>query len=280
MSIKIIIDSASDYTVEEAKKDGLTVVPLSITFPDGEFFDGTELSREEFYKRLTTQDFFPKTSQVNPHAFKEVFSEELKSADELLVITLSSKLSGTYASAVSAAEKNNKIYVFDSQNVTAGLYLIIKYAVKLRDEGRCAGEIFELLTEMRPYVCTIGLLDTLKYLKKGGRISGAAAIAGSFLNLKPYAEVKNGKIEIAGKARGHKRGMSALLSMIKSEGIDERFPLVYAYAGLSSENAEELKKLSSSIIGGAQVFPTLIIGSTIGTHVGPGAAAIGFFKKH
>ena len=281
MSIKIIIDSASDYTVEEAKKDGLTVVPLSITFPDGEFFDGTELSREEFYKRLTTQDFFPKTSQVNPHAFKEVFSEELKSADELLVITLSSKLSGTYQSACIAAEDFPGIFVVDSGTTTVGQGIIVELALSLSQKGLSAKEIADRLDREKEKITVVALVDTLEYLKKGGRISKTAAVAGTVLNIKPVICLNDGVIGVLGKARGSKQGNNLLVREIeKSGGIDFSRPVMLGYTGISDalllKYIEDSKWLWQERLDRVRYSQ---IGSVVGTHAGPGAVAVAFFKN-
>ena len=281
MGIKFIIDSASDYDIKTAESEGHVFVPLTIIFPDGEYLDAVELSHEEFYKKLQSSPTIPQTSQVNPQDFKEVFSEVIDNGDTAIAILLSSKLSGTYASAVAAAKEfpEGKVYVIDSLNVTVGLQLLIKYAVMLRDQGKSAEEIVLSLENKKSHVHTMGLLDTLKYLKKGGRLSASAAFAGKLLNVKPYAKIAEGKVVLAGKARGTKQGMAALKQMVEETIIDKSLPIILGYTGLDSTGPEKFKALCHPIFKNAELLPTVTIGSTIGTHVGPGAVAIGFFDK-
>lgn len=282
MGIKFIIDSASDYDIRQAESEGHLFVPLTIIFPDSEYLDAVELSHEQFYQKLASSPNIPQTSQVNPQDFKEVFEKATKDGDVAIAILLSSKLSGTYASAVSAAKdfQEGSVYVIDSLNVTVGLQLLIKYAMSLRDSGKNAPEIVKALEAKKQYVHTMGLLDTLKYLRKGGRLSATAAFAGGLLNVKPYAKVLDGKVCLAGKSRGTKQGMAALKQMVEDTGIDKDLPILFGYTGLDNSTMNKFIELCRPMLDDVkEVLPTITIGSTIGTHIGPGTIAIGFFSK-
>ena len=179
MSVRIIIDSASDITLEKAKELNLDFLPLKTIFGEEEFLDGVNLKHSEFYEKLIESDVHPTTSQISPYDYEEVFEQVKEAGDTAVCITISSKLSGCYQSANIAAEDYEDIVsIVDSENVAVGEQLLIYLAVKLREEGKSAGEIAEVLEMEKKRVRLIALLDTLEYLKKGGRVSGAAATVG------------------------------------------------------------------------------------------------------
>lgn len=284
MSIKIITDSASDIFQEEAKKLDITVLPLKTIFGTEEYFDGIDLTYEEFYNKLIESDELPKTSQVTPYEYEMAYKEALKENDEVICITISKYLSGCYQSAIMAKEEmnNSNIYVVDSENATIGERLLIELAIRLKDEGKSAKEIVDILEEKKKNIRLIALLDTLEYLKKGGRISSAVAFFGSLLSIKPVIEVDLGQVKMLGKARGSKNANNILRELVnKKGGIDFTMPYSLAYSGLSTdllnkyvEDNQDLYKANTDNL------PVSKIGSTIGTHVGPGAIAVAFFSKN
>ncbi len=282
MSIRIICDSASDITKELAQELNVTVLPIKTIFGDEEYLDGVTMSHIEFYEKLIETDELPKTSQIAPYDYEKVFSEVVEAGDTAICITLSSKLSGCYQSAhIAAEEYPEQIKIVDSENVCIGQQILVKLAVQLRDEGNTAEEIVTVLHREKKNIRLIALLDTLEYLKKGGRISATAAFAGTLLSIKPVIAVENGEIAMLGKARGSKNGNNMLISMIEKEGgINADKPLCLAYSGLSKNLLDKYIKDSAKLYEGIiDELPIAVIGSTIGTHVGPGAIALAFFVK-
>ncbi|MCM1194537.1 MAG: DegV family protein [Corallococcus sp.] len=281
--IKLIIDSASDIDSDEAAKYGVTLVPMQVRFGKEEYFDGVNLTHKEFFEKLIENADFPQTSQINEYRWIELFSELTTDGDEVIAITISSKLSGTYASAVKASKKfGEKVRVIDSLNACIGERILFEYALRLVNENkRTLSEIEETLNEAKNRIQLLAVLDTLKYLRKGGRISSVTAFAGELLSVKPVVSVIKGEVKLAGKALGSKKGNNLLMQSVeKCGGIDFSMPYALAYSGL---NDEYLKKyLNDSEIlwkGKAENVPAYMIGAAIGAHVGPGAIAVAFFAN-
>lgn len=276
MSIKFITDSASDM----CEKDGVTVVPMTITFGNDEYKDGVTLSHREFYEKLIESDELPRTSQVSPYDFETSIGEAVADGSEVIVVTMASTLSGTYQSAVIAASKFDRVYVIDSESVTIGEIILIKYGMQLAKKGYSAGEIAEMLNDSKKKIHIIALLDTLEYLKKGGRISKTAAFAGGLLSIKPVVTIQDGAVQVIGKARGSRQGNNLLVEHIeKAGGIDYDMPIMLGYTGLGDELLKKYIEDSRSLWEGH--VPSLeyrTIGGTIGTHVGPGVIAVAFYS--
>ena len=282
MSVQIVIDSACDMPKSTADNLGLHYLPLRTIFEDQEYLDGVTLTGEEFYEKLIETDATPKTSQIPPADFEAAFEKIVEAGDTALCITVSSQVSGTYQSAMIAAERfGDKVIVVDSLNVTIGEQLLALRAVRLRDEGWNAWEIAEILNHEKKRIRLIALLDTLEYLKKGGRISSTAALAGTLLSIKPVIAVQDGKLEMMGKARGSKNGNNKLKEMIQnSRGIDFDRPFMLAYSGLSDHILRKYITDSHEIYEGkTDHLPVCMIGSTIGAHAGPGAIGVAFFEN-
>lgn len=280
--IKILVDSASDLELAEAEKLGVTLAPMQVRFGKEEFFDGLNLSHREFFEKLIESDELPQTSQINEFRFEEYFKKLTENGDEVIAITISSKLSGTYACAVKAAKKfGGKVRVVDSMNASIGERVLLQYALKLLNYGLPADEIVEELEKNKQKIQVLAVLDTLKYLRKGGRISAAAAIAGEMLSIKPVISIVKGEVKLVGKAMGSKKGNNLLNQLVeKCGGIDFEKPYTLGYSGLSDDylkkylnDSEKLWKDSTDDI------PYYLIGSTIGTHIGLNAIAVAFFAK-
>lgn len=277
--VNIIVDSTADIT--EDVKERLTVVPLTLRFGDEEYIEGVTIQKKEFYQKLIESDVLPKTSQASPADFEDVFEKIVAAGESAVVITLSSKLSGTWQSAMIAArEYEDSVYVVDSRNVAIGAAILAKLALRLVDEGMGAREIAERLEKEREKICLIAMLDTLEYLKKGGRISAAAAFAGGVLSIKPVVCIRDGEIVILGKARGSKQGNNLLVSEIrKTGGIDFTKPILLGYTGLDDTLLQKYIEDSKALWEeGISSLETTMIGSVIGTHAGPGAVAVAFFS--
>lgn len=277
--VNIIVDSTADIT--EDVKERLTVVPLTLRFGDEEYIEGVTIQKKEFYQKLIESDVLPKTSQAVPADFSDIFEKIAAAGESAVVITLSSKLSGTWQSAMIAArEYEDSVYVVDSRNVAIGTAILAKLALRLVDEGMGAREIAERLEKEREKICLIAMLDTLEYLKKGGRISAAAAFAGGVLSIKPVVCIRDGEIVILGKARGSKQGNNLLVSEIrKTGGIDFTKPILLGYSGLDDTLLQKYIEDSKALWEeGISSLETTMIGSVIGTHAGPGAVAVAFFS--
>lgn len=277
--VNIIVDSTADIT--EDVKERLTVVPLTLRFGDEEYIEGVTIQKKEFYQKLIESDVLPKTSQAVPADFSDIFEKIAAAGESAVVITLSSKLSGTWQSAMIAArEYEDSVYVVDSRSVAIGTAILAKLALRLADEGMEAREIAERLEKEREKICLIAMLDTLEYLKKGGRISAAAAFAGGVLSIKPVVCIRDGEIVILGKARGSKQGNNLLVSEIrKTGGIDFTKPILLGYTGLDDTLLQKYIEDSKALWEeGISSLETTMIGSVIGTHAGPGAVAVAFFS--
>ena len=279
MKTRIIIDSTADLSAE--LKGKLSIVPLTVHFGDEEYLDGVTIDHKTFYEKLIESDRLPTTSQATPDLFMKEFEKVKEAGDSAVVITISSKLSGTYQSAIIAAEDFDNIYIVDSGSAAIGSGILAERALQLADSGMEAREIAETLNKEKEKIVIIALLDTLEYLKKGGRISKTVAFAGAVLNIKPVISVEDGKIAVLGKARGSKMGNNLLVQEIeKSGGVDFEKPVMLGYSGLS--DALLLKYIEDSKYlweKGLSDIRYTAIGSVIGTHAGPGAIAAAFFKK-
>ncbi len=281
MKVRIITDSTLDTTPEVLKE--LTLVPLTITFGDEQFVDRVDIDHQTFYKKLIESDILPVTSQATPIAFEETFRKAIDEGAEVVCITLSSALSGTYQSAmIAAAEFEGKVFVIDSKTVAIGAGILTEVALKLAHDGKSAKEIADILTEEREKIRIIALLDTLEYLHKGGRISKTVAIAGGLLSIKPVVNFVQGKINLLGKARGSKQGNNLLVKEIEaSGGVDFDKPLMLGYTGIHDGLLQKYIEDSAYLWeGNAHTLRTTAIGSVIGTHIGPGAIAAAFFAKN
>lgn len=281
MSIRIITDSASD--IVDIKRDDLTVIPMIITFGEEQYQDGVTLSHEEFYEKLIESDTLPTTSQIPPFTFQEAVKKAVEQGEKVIIITMSGKLSGTWQSAMMAAEEYpDSVYVVDSENVTVGERILVEYALRLNDYGLSAKDIVYELERIKKKICLVALLDTLEYLKKGGRVSKTVAFAGEMLSIKPVVAVEGGEVVVIGKARGSKKANNFIIEKIQaSGGIDFSKPYFLGYTGLSDglirkyaeDNIslwkEHVKELSIETVGG-----------TIGTHAGPGAIAVAWVAKN
>ncbi|MDE7453498.1 MAG: DegV family protein [Clostridia bacterium] len=281
--IKLVVDSAADLTQDEAEKLGVVCIPVQVRIGDEEFLDGVNLQHKEFYEKLIESAELPKTSQINEFRWEEVFSEITADGSEVVAITLSSKLSGTYGCAVRAAKKfGGKVRVIDSMNACAGERVLCDYALRLINKGLAAAEIEAELNSAKNKIQLLAVLDTLKYLKKGGRISAAAAVAGELLSIKPVVSVVKGEVKCIGKAMGSKKGNNLLMQLTeKCGGIDFDMPYVVGYSGLSDDYLKKYLKDSEPLWKGhTENIPVCSVGCTIGTHVGPNGVVVAFFAKN
>ena len=276
--IKIITDSASDI-VDNTRED-LEILPMTIAFGEDEYQDGVNLTHRMFYEKLIESDVLPVTSQITPFAFQQAYKAAKEQGHQVIVITLSSKLSGTWQSANIAADGyEDMVRVVDSANAAIGERTLVDYALQLKDAGVSYEEIVERLEHDKKKICLIALLDTLEYLKKGGRISATVAFAGGLLSIKPVIAIQDGEVVMLGKARGSKQGNNLLMQQINAAGgIDFTKPYVLGYTGLNDDILQKYIRDHESVWkDSVDSLPTGSVGGTIGTHVGPGAIGVAFF---
>lgn len=280
MAVRIITDSGFD--VPDASDARLTVLPLSITFGDTTYADGVDLTNDRFFELLIESDELPKTSQATPYAYAQIFERVRAAGDEAVVITLSSGLSGTYQSAVTAAADYPEVHVVDSKNVTIGQGILVQYALRLADEGRGAAEIASMVESARERLVLLALLDTLEYLRRGGRIPKSVGAIGELLSIKPVVGVRDGEVVLLGKARGSKNGRNLLHQEVEKNGIDFAMPVLIGYSGLSDKllrkYLEDNRVLWEDKVA-EEDLPITSVGATVGTHVGPNAIALAFFRR-
>ena len=280
MNVNLIIDSTTDLNPQ--LREQFTVVPLTVHFGDQEYIDGVTISHRQFYEKLVESDVLPSTSQATPAAFADVFEEVARRGETAVVLTLASQLSGTYQSAmIAASDYPGRIFVVDGTSVAIGTGILAELALRLREQGLTAEEIAGRLEEEKENIRVVALLDTLEYLKRGGRISATVAFAGGLLSIKPVIAVKDGVIQMLGKARGSRQGNNLLVQQIeKAGGVDFDKPVLLGFSGLSdallTKYIEDSRDLWEN---GTESLVTTSIGSVVGTHAGPGAIAVAFFRK-
>ncbi len=277
--IKILVDSSSDYTMEEIKENGFQFVPLKISLAEKHYQDVVELKPDDFYELLIHTGNFPQTSQPSPQDFADIFEEVKEKGDEIICILLSSALSGTCQSAHLAKDMVDYegIYIIDSLAATAMIRFMGDHAKQLIEKGYSAKEIVTKIESMKGKVKVVAGLDTLEYLHKGGRLSKASATIGELANLKPIITVtEEGKVAVIGKCLGKNKALNFITKYLQDNERDINFPLytLFSYGTDNTEKLEErLTKEGIAFDGRVQ------LGSTIGAHIGPGAFAILYVTK-
>ena len=277
--VRILVDSTVD--LPERCRAQVRAVPLTVHFGDEELIDGVTIDRRRFYERLIESDVLPTTSQATPAAFAKEFEAVRQAGESAVVITISAELSGTYQSACIAAAEYDNIYVVDSGTAAIGAGILAEYALACLDRGMDAAGLARALEQKRQDVCVLALVDTLEYLKRGGRISKTTALAGGLLNIKPVLTIENGEILLVGKARGSRQGNNLLVEKIHAcGGIDFSLPILLGYTGLTDVFLKKYVEDSRALWeNGTDRLDSTLIGGVIGTHAGPGAVAVAFFRK-
>lgn len=277
MGVRIITDSTCDLDYETQQKLNVEVVPLSVIFEDGVYRDGVEISKEMFYEKQAAAKVLPKTAQVNPAEFCEVFERDRE--DDIVGIFLSSKLSGTFQSACIAREmvEGANIHLVDSLNVTVGLGLLVRIAAAMREEGRSAGEIVREIERLKRRVRMVAFVGTLKYLKMGGRIPASTAVLGTMLGICPVVSVENGKVESIGKVKGKQKVMEFTNSFVNHHLIDYRYPVVFGHAHAIDTVAVYREKCCRTFHIENSCLDEL--GAALGTHSGPGCYGMVYIER-
>ena len=276
MGIRLIVDSTADLTPQVRER--VVVVPLTVHFGEEEFVDGIDLTGAEFYEKLAVSPVLPTTSQASPYAFSAAFGQAVADGEEVIAITVSSRLSGTYQSAVIAAEDYpGSVHVVDSRNIALGSAILTEYALGLVEEGRSAEEIVSLLEAARERIRLMAVVDTLEYLQRGGRLSKTAAIAGGLLSIKPVIALVDGEIKVIAKGRGNKQANAMMNQQVRAAGIDTAMPMMLGYTGTSEKQLECYCSESGDLW--PEGTPRSVVCGVVGTHAGPGAVALAFFAK-
>ena len=279
MSVKFVIDSASDILPAEAAELGVTVLPLTVTFGTDVYYDGVDLTHREFFEKLSQSATLPTTSQIPPAQFADCCEALVAEGHTVVIITVSSRLSGTYQSAaIAASDYPGQVFVVDSLSAAIGQRILLLRGLQLAAQGMDAREIVAALDEEKLNIRVMAMIDTLEYLKKGGRVSAATALAGTVLSIKPAIEIKDGLVAMAGKARGTRQGNVLLRELIaKYGGVNFSKPVALVYSGTSDELLQKFIAEGGELWQGRTDLPVCSMGSAIGTHVGPGAYGIAFF---
>lgn len=277
--IRIITDSAIDLSEEMTKR--VIKVPLTVAFGEEEYLDGIDLSKNEFYERLVTCEQLPTTSQASPARFEEIFQEITDAGDSAVVLALSSKLSGTCQSACIAAQDFPNIRVVDTLQATISGGILVEYALRCVDEGMDLDTLEQELLLKREDITLVAIVDTLKYLEKGGRISKLTAFAGGVLNVKPSITIKDGEVAVVGKARGSKNANNLMIQKINEVGVDYSMPILLAYSGTSDTLLQKYIADSKQLWEGKlEKLDIAQLCTVVGCHIGPGAIAVAFFRAH
>lgn len=284
MGVRIIVDSASDIALAFANQNNIAFVPLKTNLGGVEYRDGIDILPDVFFEKLEQNKELAHTSQVNASDFSEVFEQVVAGGDEAVVITISSGLSGTCQSAVVASEGyEGKVFVVDSLSATAGEQVLLYHALKLRDMGKTAREIYEELCTIRKSFRLLVCLETLEYLKRGGRISKTSALIGGIIGIKPILTLnEKGTLESVGKARGTKASYKMLNDgILASGGIDFHYPVVVTYAGDLKDGVLDKYFADSHDVYGDNMDKVICgqLGCVIGTHTGPGAIVVSYVPK-
>lgn len=278
--IHIVTDSTCDIPRAEQKALGLRVLPLTVNFGTRVYRDGLDLEPRAFYEMLEKAAKLPTTSQINPGAFQDLFEDLTANGDYVVGLFLSSDLSGTAHSAMIAANAvcPERIFVVDSRSVSLGLGILVREAVRLRDASQLdAAQLAKHLQKLALRIRVYSVVDTLKYLKLGGRLSVGSAAIGGLLGIQPVIRVYGGVVEAVGKIRGEKAGMKFLEQKLKAHPPALNLPIGLGHAAAREKLERYTQHLKPILRGG--VLHAGWIGTVIGAHAGPGVVGIAYFEK-
>ena len=279
MAVKFIIDAGCDLTQQQAESMGVTFIPMIVRFGEEEYRSGVDITNEEFYEKLTSSKEIPTTSQPTPFEFEQAYKKIVNQGDDAVVLCVSSALSGTYQSAtIAAADYESRVFVIDTRAVSLGEKILLDYALLLQQRGMSAKEIAAELEQKKNDIRVYGAVDTLEYLIRGGRLSKAAGAVGSMLGIRPVLYLTDGGLGVAGKARGPKAAITMSHKLMSDVGIDYSLPYAIGYTGCDASVLDNFLNAPDSVWIGKDV-PIFNVGSTVGTHTGPGLFLAAFFQK-
>lgn len=274
--IRIITDSTCDITLEEAESLGIDIIPLTIHFENKEYRDGIDITKEAFYDQLKKCSQLPTTSQASPIVFEDIFEKYTANGDEIVGIFISSELSGTFQSASIAAAniESRNIFLVDSRNVSIGTAVLVREAVKFRDNGLSAEQIATACECLTDRIKVVAMVESLKYLKMGGRLSQTSALVGTLLHINPVISIVDGKVEVIGKTRGTKSAYTAMINYIKANEADCSHVFIYGHADAKASMEEFVRRSQEYTKECTTAYGE--IGAVVGTHLGPGAVGIAY----
>lgn len=274
MAVKIVTDSTSDISADLACELGITVVPLNVMFGRQTYLDRVEITTDEFYRRLSREDTFPTTTQPSPRAFAEVYGSLLQGTDEILVLVISGKLSGTCQSAASAiplAGGQGRIEVLDSRSTAMGLGLLTITAARLASQpDACLSDVSQAMREKIACSQVVMMFDTLKYLSKGGRIGKAQGLLGSMLQVKPVLTVKDGEVSPLARLRSMSAGAEYLYNFVRGFASVEELAVEHA---TTPEAADALAARLATMYPGKHIYRS-VVSPVLGTYTGPNVLSV------
>lgn len=275
--IRILTDSSCEFEKEELKKLNIECIPLKVKIEDIEYLQ-TEINNDDFYDRLETCKELPKTSQPSPYDFEKIFKDVKEKKDTLIVILISSELSGTIQAAYLAKDliQYDDIHIVDSESTIGAMQILLYECARLRDKNVHVNEIVDRLNKLKKRICLLAIVDTLEYLKKGGRLSSSSAMIGNLLHIKPIVTI-NGKVQVVSKAIGSKLAIEKIVKLVNDNPPDINYEIVYGYSYTKKLLNSMKEKLAKNI--NSKNIKEFAVGPVIGTHVGKGAAAIVYVKK-
>jgi len=278
VTVKIITDSTADLPAKLAQELGITVVPVYLRFGEKVYRDGVDISHDEFYQRLVESPIHPSTSQPTPADFADVYSKLSKATDEVVSIHVSSKISGTYNSALQGrelVEARGHIEVVDSVSLSMGLGLIAMAAARLAKAGEGLQEVMEEIRQAIPGIRLLGVLDSLKYLLLGGRIGKVKALLGGMLNVKPMITMRDGELFPAGLARTRSKGIERLIDFVKNALNIQELAIVHS---TTPDEASSLRERIGSIFDERRIYLARL-GPALGVHADPGTLILALREK-
>ena len=277
--IKILTDTSCDLSLKQAEALDIEILPISVSFGEETFTPGEDLTNEEFYAKLAKAEELPKTAQITPIRLEEEFRRHLDNGDKVIGMFISKELSGTYGNAIMSKNLigSDDIFIVDTNNTTFGLALLLIEACKMRDNGDSAEQIYNKITELSKRVVLYASIETLKYLKMGGRLSATTALVAGVLGICPIISVEGGKVISAGKARGRAASYKFIEDKISEIGISSDYGVTFGHSD-RLDACKQGEKYFDKYIGKRHVT-RCEIGSVVGTHVGPGAVGLAFIKK-
>ncbi len=277
--VRIVTDSLCDLTMAHAKELDIDILPLIVRFGEEQYKCGIELSNEEFYEKLETSPVSPSSAAVNAYEFEEVFQKYIDAGDDVVAILFSKHMSATFQSAVIAADSvdSDRLHLIDCENGAMGQALLVETAVAMREQGMSADEITEKVKVLLPKTMTYIVIDTMEYLKRGGRISKSAALIGGLMRLHPVVQVIADGAKPIDKVKGKKSCNAWLINKLKEQEPDTDYKLVIGHSN-APERAEAFRQqlIEAGITN--EIFITCI-GPIVGTHIGPNCLGIGYIKK-
>ena len=279
--VRIVTDSAADFEPVELEQLNISCIPLSVQIGNESYQENVNLSKDQFYTLLAQNKEFPKTSQAPTQTVLDIYEDAKKSGDEVVHITLSSALSGTYQTALAIRDmaEFDACHIVDSLNATGGQRQLVEYAVKLRDLGKTAAEIAYAVESLRERVMLFACIDTLEYLYLGGRISRTVYKLGSMAQIKPIIRVdEQGGIEVPAKAMGMRKGMDILCKKIEAIPPCPDFPIYAMYTGdrtCGEKMAQRIRAMGYDVPD-SQIIN---VGAAIGSHIGSNALGFVYIKE-